>query len=204
MFLDPDLTEYIHLKAMLGDHFTVETLLKEDPAKAHATNGRLVATPLLYASRHGHTKVCEVLLSHEADVHFNVNGWTALHEAAFGNRKDVANLLLHHGANPNVRVSYSGVTPLMQAARWGFHDMCESLLHAGADAWLRNVDGKMAVDLAGSGNCREILDRRMKLEVIKQSRQESWRCLSHECATCPVNIMHQLPDELFHRVLEYI
>jgi len=57
------------------------------------------------------------------------------------------NVLLAHGANPNLADS-EGRTPLMAAARRGRLQCVESLLQHRADAKLRDNAGRTALDLA--------------------------------------------------------
>lgn len=188
--LDSDLTSYLHLKCIQGDHFTVADILEEDPTQVHSTNGRISATPIYYATRHGHFRVVEVLLKYGALVNVSIRGWAPLHESTFSNRAKIVKLLLDHGADPNAAVSYSGKTPLMQAARNGAFEVCEILLEAGANVWLRDVNGRTAADVASSEKCRELILRKMRLQTLKKYRDSL--------------MWGSLPDGVFEEVLEFV
>lgn len=62
-----------------------------------------------------------------------MTGWTALHEAACNGRLNVAQVLLHLGADIHSRTN-EGDTALHKAARWGRVDIVKLLLLVGADA----------------------------------------------------------------------
>ena len=68
-------------------------------------------------------------------------------------------MLLKHGAAPNVQ-SMLGSTALHCAAGYGAVPIVQALLDAGADASIRDQDGKTPADLArsyGQGACLELL-----------------------------------------------
>jgi ankyrin repeat protein len=64
------------------------------------------------------TKEARALVESGADVNALDTGWLPLVVAAEGGKKDVATLLLKHGADPN-GVDGNGDTPLIAAARTG-------------------------------------------------------------------------------------
>lgn len=65
------------------------------------------------------------------------------------------------GAGADVNATNSSKnTALHIASKYGHIDQCEMLLKAGADATIRNRDGKSAVDVAGDIEVRGILMRR--------------------------------------------
>ena len=70
-----------------------------------------------------------------------VDGWTALHLAAFGNRSDFVIRLLQAGADIN-KQDESGNTALHRAAWNNYDDIVKLLLAQGADINLKNRDNE--------------------------------------------------------------
>lgn len=79
-------------------------------------------------------------------------GLTALHAAAWNGRNEVVRVLLHGGADMNIR-GYSHETPLMAAVYKGYLSVVEKLLAAGADVTIRETErGYTALHYAASHN----------------------------------------------------
>lgn len=82
------------------------------------------------------------LLNQGADVNSrNRDGETALYRAVRVGDVDAVDMLLKHGADPNIRVSRFGVTPLMIAARDGRVGIVKLLLDHGADPTIKDTRG---------------------------------------------------------------
>ncbi len=81
-------------------------------------------------------------------------GWTALHWAAYYGQPKVAQWLLDHGADPNMKTlkgygRYNpGITPLILAAYYGHDDIVKALLDKKADASTQDSHGKIAIEYA--------------------------------------------------------
>ncbi|KAK3776791.1 hypothetical protein RRG08_024568 [Elysia crispata] len=88
-------------------------------------------TALHYASRGGHLDVCELLISHGANVNSQTQSSqaTPLHRAAYMGRTEVVTLLLHHGANVD-QMDCDGMTPLHKASENGHFETVRVLLKA--------------------------------------------------------------------------
>lgn len=208
MFLDPDVTRYVHLKCMQGDHHTVRKILRNDPSQVHSTNGRLTVPPIFYACRYGHLKTCQVLLDFGANIHEQVRGWTPLFEACAGNHVHVVRWLLENGVDPTSCLKFSRMSPLMHSARRGFVTVCKILIENGADVWATSVDGKLAIDFCDKSApaCKELLEREMKRYMLWKMwlacssgvRVRSLQ-LPNISVDCDVltHVMHCFPEELF-------
>lgn len=99
---------------MDGDITRVEMLLKRGhDVRAGDSAGY---TPLHYAARNGHYRVCEILLQHGADVNATTPSIqsTPLHRAAIQGHATTVETLLRHGANANLRDT-DGKTALHRA-----------------------------------------------------------------------------------------
>jgi ankyrin repeat protein len=99
-------------------------------------------------------KLVRLLINYGANVRYsNGSGCTLLHYAAactgLKSACEISHLLLDQGADANA-VDYRGWTPLMYAILFKPNaDLVEILLDRGADATIRNNDGKKALDLVG-------------------------------------------------------
>ena len=124
-------------------------LLARDPqlVNAYAEDG---FQPLGLASFFGHLEVAEYLVKAGAPVNSQSrNGLKAapIQSAAAAGYADIVNMLLKHGADPNVR-EQGGYTPLHAAAQNGDKEMIRILLYGGADLSPKSDDGKTPLDLA--------------------------------------------------------
>jgi ankyrin repeat protein len=126
---------------------------------AAAVNGFSVDgwTPLHLAAFFGHTRIAELLLTHDADVAArsrNSSGNTPLHAALAGNHKMVAGLLIGRGADVNA-ADAAGWRPLHLAAANNNLDAIKALIAQGADVGAGNGEGRTALSLAQEKNHRE-------------------------------------------------
>lgn len=105
----------------------IVSILCQRGANVH-TNMDSGYAPLFEATRKGHIKVVEVLLDNNAnvDVQTNNGGRTSLHVAASIGNKEMVNLLLRRGANPEL-VTKDKETALTLAQKWGHHEVCKIL-----------------------------------------------------------------------------
>lgn len=90
------------------------------------------ATPLLYAVVQNNLPLTKLLVARGADIRSTYrSGRTALHIAANGGMRDIAQFLLQNGADANARDN-AGSSPLDEAVRRGLSDVTSLLLESGA------------------------------------------------------------------------
>jgi uncharacterized protein len=102
------------------------------------------------ASYFGHFDVVDYLVKAGAPINSTARNQlkaAPIHSAAAAGQAKIAELLLQHGAEPNVS-EQGGYTPLHAAAENGDMEMIRVLLYGGADLTLRSDDGKTPLDLA--------------------------------------------------------
>ncbi|XP_078117650.1 cyclin-dependent kinase 4 inhibitor B [Sander vitreus] len=113
---------------------------------------------LTTAAAMGNTADVEYLLRAGAEVNgVNCFGRTALQVMMMGSTP-VAQLLLKHGADPNVADTSTGTTPLHDAARTGFLDTVRLLVKFQADPQTRDNTNNRAIDLARENSHRDVVD----------------------------------------------
>jgi len=108
-------------------------------------------TPLLIASRDGHTDICSELIRRGANVNAiePVFGAVPLHKATYHGYLEITKLL---AAAAGVKLDYqgpsNGYTPLHDALWHGYPECADALIRAGARVNLVAYDGKLPVDIA--------------------------------------------------------
>ncbi|KAF1395316.1 hypothetical protein PFLUV_G00010270 [Perca fluviatilis] len=113
---------------------------------------------LTTAAAMGNTADVEYLLRAGAEVNgVNCFGRTALQVMMMGSTP-VAQLLLKHGADPNVADTSTGTTPLHDAARTGFLDTVRLLVQFLADPQTKDNTNNRAIDLARQNGHLDVVD----------------------------------------------
>ncbi|XP_050683162.1 protein phosphatase 1 regulatory subunit 12B isoform X7 [Leptidea sinapis] len=99
------------------------------------------------------------LLKLGADINTaNIDGITALHEACIEDNFDMVQFLVENGADVN-RADNEGWTPLHATANCGFVSIARYLLENGADVAAVNYDGELPVDIVGSDEMEQLLQK---------------------------------------------
>ena len=93
-------------------------------------------------AKDGNIEAARTLLKDDAiDVNFFYGEYAALHNACWMNRRDVAELLLDHGADIELPSMNSKFTPLMASCENGSLSTLKLLLDRGANANAIDIDG---------------------------------------------------------------
>ncbi|KAH0491090.1 hypothetical protein TgHK011_002533 [Trichoderma gracile] len=103
-------------------------------AKADVVDGFSKTPAICYAVEAGLSEIISLMLQNGAKTTVTMqNGDSLLKYAIDHGRKDLAEALLHYGADPNYSVGDHGVKPLVQAVMRLDYDMVRLLREAGAD-----------------------------------------------------------------------
>ncbi|KAL7809757.1 ankyrin repeat-containing domain protein [Trichoderma gracile] len=103
-------------------------------AKADVVDGFSKTPAICYAVEAGLSEIISLMLQNGAKTTVTMqNGDSLLKYAIDHGRKDLAEALLHYGADPNYSVGEHGVKPLVQALMRLDYDMVRLLREAGAD-----------------------------------------------------------------------
>jgi hypothetical protein len=149
MLLDAGAAHDVCSAAAYGMHDRLRHILKSDPAQANdLTTGE---SPMGWAVYGKQPVSATILFEHGAIAHHPPYDSYAWRPAAMVASTAVAPILLQHGANPNWRDA-NGDTPLHRVLKSRIvldpTEFVKLLLAAGADASLRNSDGRTALDEA--------------------------------------------------------
>lgn len=108
-------------------------------------------TPLLVASRDGHTEIARMLLEAGADVNATepTFGAVPLHKAVYNGHAELTRIIAGWpGVDLNFQGATNGYTPLHDSIWHGYDECARILLDAGAATDRRGHDGKTPLDLA--------------------------------------------------------
>ncbi|CAI7601305.1 unnamed protein product [Penicillium pancosmium] len=118
----------------------------------------LKPTPLLLASRNGHTEIVRLLIQRGATVNFYDNrGQTPLFGASFYGHKEVVELLIDNGAELSTASNRN--SPLIGASERGNEAIVQLLVENGADLECRSLSSERTPLVAASGGGHEAVVR---------------------------------------------
>ncbi|CAB0000631.1 unnamed protein product [Nesidiocoris tenuis] len=142
----------LHIAAKSGDIAKLEKLLKQPATDVNAANGESGATPLMAACSMGRYAAVKRLIQAGADVNHKAQGLdmigvrysdtTALHIATCGDRPELIDLLVKHGADVNCKTSPRSYTPLHLSVKYEKWNAFAALIQApGIDPNIPRYDG---------------------------------------------------------------
>ena len=153
----------------MNRNYSVLEVLLNHAAQA-IIQDEVVSTFLVEAVTDGDYKIAELLLRYKPNIDIVHNNTNALIEAAYHGREDCLQLLLDHGAQPNLKNS-NGDTALMMASQGGQTKCVEQLLlHEGIGVNLQNNIERTALMLASEKGHVTIIEHLLKhdakLEIL--------------------------------------
>ena len=175
--------------------------------------------------------VRRMVVAHGADLGWVTEyGWTAMHEAADCGRTNLVRLLAELGAPIDAQSTAvyrtfvgipAGSTALHVADRKGKPDVTTALLEGGADAALRDADGKTAREVAEAPATKgrrdsdesfaaKVADKAQKAQLLREMLREfTLRCAARQRLALAVGmsdaahaLLGALPYDLLRRVCE--
>jgi ankyrin repeat protein len=150
----------LFIAAFEGDIRIVELLLERN-ALVYLVEAGAGSSPLFVAAQEGHLQIVEELIDQGgADVnqYRESDEWTPLMIAIDEEHDAVAERLLRHGANYNLR-SIDGMTPLGMAATAGSDSIVQMLLEYGSDVEAKiGVHAETALELARQADHASVVD----------------------------------------------
>jgi ankyrin repeat protein len=174
---------------LLGKTDHVAAFIKADPALAHRNRQLFRRSPLSWAvQRHHKDLVAFLLTCKEVDVNETDGIWdqeAPLHVAvAFGHR-DLAEMLLEHNADINVRDRW-GRTPLYYAVEKGHKELIDLFLSRNADVLVRDErprddPGGSLLESAVTHGDKALVERIIARIPAKQRPQLATECLLPAC-----------------------
>lgn len=135
--------------ASIGDLETIEPLLDKNPGMLNGFSPDGF-TILGLTSFFGHVHLVLLLLDRGADPNIPSNNSykvTPIHSACAISNMDIAQLLIKHGANVNLK-QMQGITPLHSASHNGKTTLVELLIHNGAHINAKMENGKTPLNMA--------------------------------------------------------
>ncbi|HVW11556.1 MAG TPA: ankyrin repeat domain-containing protein [Bryobacteraceae bacterium] len=127
---EPFRDAFVALEQRRFDEFDALLRANPDLPRARGTNGNALLN-LAISVAPGEMRIVELLLEGGADVNQGNNrGWTALHQAGYSNKPDLAKRLLAAGADPTREGHGEGGTPLAAALFWGHREVADALAEA--------------------------------------------------------------------------
>lgn len=144
-------------------------------AKVNAIDRHFKMTALLYAARHGCTRIAKMLIDAGADTgSVDIDGSGALALAVRHNNPGTVKFLLERKFGPDgLMIPAEGETLLMYAAGKGMADVVKALLAGGADANKKSLCGYKAITYAATSKVAGVWDVVMEKTDIMDTESVS-------------------------------
>lgn len=125
----------------------VKLLLSKDADPNIKTNSG--QTALHFATSKQNLDICRILLNHKATARTkDKRGQLSSHRAAAVGNVPILKLLLKEGKSPLDSTDIDGMTALHHAISEGHGDTAIELIKAGADVTKRDIEDRLAIELA--------------------------------------------------------
>jgi ankyrin repeat protein len=149
---------------MAGVSDAMQALYEGDRDRAEQLLAERGEIDVFEAAAFGRADTLRRLADSDADLvrEFSVDGFTALHLAAFFAQPEAARILLEHGADPRARArNPMEVEPLHSAAAADQTEISRMLLEAGADPNARQEGGFVPLHAAAQNGNTELVQALM-------------------------------------------
>ena len=151
------------------DNFEVVKLLIKNGAKIQEKASFFRPPSLFDACRHNLFDIAKLLIERGVDVNaldrYHVSPLLAAIDSRYNYNNgfvNIVNLLLEHGANPNISGYIEEYTPLIKASEFGHIGVVKLLLKYNADVNIQAIDGRTALIVASALGHFEIVKELVK------------------------------------------
>uniref|UniRef100_A0A8I5UT42 Osteoclast-stimulating factor 1 n=4 Tax=Hominidae TaxID=9604 RepID=A0A8I5UT42_PONAB len=138
------------------------------PSNYVAEQAESIDNPLHEAAKRGNLSWLRECLDNRVGVNgLDKAGSTALYWACHGGHKDIVEMLF---TQPNIELNQQnklGDTALHAAAWKGYADIVQLLLAKGARTDLRNIEKKLAFDMATNAACASLLKKKQGTDAVR-------------------------------------
>jgi len=149
---------------------------------------------LEYSILNANTEIFYFLLSHEANVNINREGFTLVHAAAISGNEMILKELIKKGLKPKINSKdEGGRTPLLWAAQEGNKSIAAKLIELGADIDSSDNEGFTALEIATSENSVDFVKMLIESGVdVNKTTVDGGRAIHAACAWGNMEVLELL------------